>query len=228
MKESKFIELLNLYVDHEINAAEAAELEAEIQQNPQRREVYHQYCRIQKGCTVLADQFRTEAPQPAASPAHARRRSPAWAYAGGLLAAAACAAFVVTTKLHQATAPQALSPARTSGNALASALPAAPAASVAVMQKPAALPTAHMDFQPVLVSHTLHLANLAADTDSTMLTARDQAKLDWLQNIQLSPLRVPAENLRFDTQTSSGADNRVYAGRKPIGTAEMTAFQFQR
>jgi anti-sigma factor RsiW len=50
MKESRYIELLNLYVDHRLTPEEAAELETEVQRNPARRKVYLQYCRIQKAC----------------------------------------------------------------------------------------------------------------------------------------------------------------------------------
>jgi hypothetical protein len=57
MKDSEFIELLNLYLDHEISADNAARLEAEVQGNPERRRVYRQYCRMQKACTLLANDF---------------------------------------------------------------------------------------------------------------------------------------------------------------------------
>lgn len=232
MKESKFIELLNLYVDHEINAEEAAELEAEIQQNPQRRAVYLQYCRIQKSCTVLADQFRTDAPQPVVASARSRRAAPTWAYAGGLVAAAACASLVIATNWPGPGATQVQDLSSPSANSMAAVTRAVPTVAVAAVTPSAPAPasalTTRMDFQPVLVSHTLHFASLAADTDNAMLTARDQARLDWLQSVQLTPLSVPAENLRFDARATTPTDNRVYAGRKPIGTAEMTAFQFQR
>ena len=36
MKDPEFIELLNLYVDHEITSVDAARLEAEVAQNPAR------------------------------------------------------------------------------------------------------------------------------------------------------------------------------------------------
>ena len=60
MKDSEFIELLNLYLDHEITAADAARLEAEVQASPERRRVYQQYCRMQKACTMLAKDFVDE------------------------------------------------------------------------------------------------------------------------------------------------------------------------
>lgn len=221
MKESKFIELLNLYVDHEITPAEAVELESEIQRNPGRREVYLQYCRIQKGCTVLADKFRTEAPEPAVAIEASRRSAPKWAYAGGLLAAAACVAFIVTTRLRTpAVAPE---------TALETAPSQLAAAAVPADTRPVDRPTTHLDFQPVLVSHTLHLNSLSADAEPAAVAANDEPRLDWLQNVRLSPLRsVSAEDLRFNTRATLPVENRVYAGRKPLGTAEMTAFQFQR
>ena len=55
MSEREFIELLNLYVDREIEAADALRLEAEVTANPERRRVfYDQYCRMQKACSMLA------------------------------------------------------------------------------------------------------------------------------------------------------------------------------
>ena len=60
MKDSEFIALLNLYIDHEITVADAARLEAEVQSNPERHQIYRQYCRMQKACTVLAQDFQTE------------------------------------------------------------------------------------------------------------------------------------------------------------------------
>ena len=36
MKDNEFIELLNLYLDHEISQEDAARLEAEVQRNPAR------------------------------------------------------------------------------------------------------------------------------------------------------------------------------------------------
>ena len=109
MKESKFIELLNLYIDREISPEEAAQLEAAIQADPERRRVYQQYCRMHRASTVLFESFRAES-VPAGSklaeaaraaderviafPGAAAPRSTRWLYATGALAAAACAAFV--------------------------------------------------------------------------------------------------------------------------------------
>ena len=58
MKDSKFIELLNLYLDQQIEPAEAALLEEEIARNPARRQTYQQYCRMHRACTLMFEQSR--------------------------------------------------------------------------------------------------------------------------------------------------------------------------
>src|SRR5471032_2854782 len=54
MNDREFIELLNLYLDREISAVDALRLESEVVADPKRREVYDQYCRMQKACTMLS------------------------------------------------------------------------------------------------------------------------------------------------------------------------------
>ncbi len=66
MKESRYIELLNLYVDHQLTPIEAAELEAEVHRNPERRRIYTQYCQMQKACSLIFDAERSFAPKTAA------------------------------------------------------------------------------------------------------------------------------------------------------------------
>ena len=105
MKDQRFIELVNLYIDRQITVSEAAELEDEIQGNPGRRAIYRQYCQMHQATRQVYDSFRapaTAAPelaQTANRNAIARfenqQRQPRfrWAYfAGGL--AAACLALV--------------------------------------------------------------------------------------------------------------------------------------
>src|SRR3954452_15409370 len=104
MKDSEFIELLNLYLDHEISAADAARLEAEVTANAKRRQVYQQYCRMQKACKIVGEKF---VPETAAAPAGnvvafelataPARRTSLYAF-GGLLAAAACVALVFVSR----------------------------------------------------------------------------------------------------------------------------------
>ncbi len=53
MNKSRFIELLNLYLDNELSAEEADELLHETRRDPRRYELYLQYCRIHKACSSL-------------------------------------------------------------------------------------------------------------------------------------------------------------------------------
>ena len=93
MKNAKFIELLNLYVDRQISPADAALLEAEIQQNPERRKVYREYCQMQKACSILTENFRTETPvEKRVTVDTSPRRFTFVTYAMGFAAAAACVA----------------------------------------------------------------------------------------------------------------------------------------
>jgi len=100
MKDNRFIELLNLYIDRQITAEETAELEAEIQSDPRRQAVYRQYCQIHSATKLVYESFRAGAAEPAAKPSsrpatvelfETRRRRTSWVhYVGGFAAAAAC------------------------------------------------------------------------------------------------------------------------------------------
>lgn len=62
MKDRRFKELINLYLDNEISMSEAAELEAELCCNPIRREQYNDYCRLYQGCATLFEKECSRAP----------------------------------------------------------------------------------------------------------------------------------------------------------------------
>jgi anti-sigma factor RsiW len=113
MKDSEFIELLNLYLDHEISASDAARLETEVLNNPARRTVYQDYCRMQKACKLLAQDFveeSTPAPRNVVAFEGGRRSSRVgWIATGTFAAAAACLAVVLTVKREApVTAPNAV------------------------------------------------------------------------------------------------------------------------
>ncbi len=120
MKDSEFIELLNLYLDREISAADAARLEAEVQSSPDRRRLYREYCEMQKACQILAADFRTEPAgdgkvipfeQAAAIRARARRhRAGNWYAAGAAVAAAACVAIVFVGQSRKSVPAETASP----------------------------------------------------------------------------------------------------------------------
>ena len=216
MKDSKFIELLNLYVDHQISPAEAAELEAEVKSNPERRRVYREYCQMQKACAVLAENFRTEAPASIPQLAEFKpRRFPvgAVAYVTSLAAVAACVAVVFTLRSKPTEPVAAMAPATQQLNV-------APAV--------AATPAVRPALQPVFGPKAL---SLRAQTTELAESAADQAAFaEWINNIQLSSMPgAAADDLRFDAHATLQPDSRTYRASRPIqGKVEWTAFTFQK
>ncbi len=207
MKDSEFIELLNLYLDHEIGADQAARLEAEVARHPGRRELYRQYCRMQKACVVLGQQFGS-APVQAVKTAQllslgSARKSHAGLWATGLVAAAACAALALLPRVHPAA------------SAPAAAVAVAPAVAV-----PAASPVRN-DFQPVFV------ARAPAPSAETALvpSANPAGQFAWIQQVQVTPIgSLQVEPLLFTPKPTLEFGNRP-AG---AGPEEQAAFQFQR
>jgi anti-sigma factor RsiW len=219
MKESKFIELLNLYVDHHISPAEAALLEAEVRANPARHRIYREYCQMQRACSELAENFRSEAPAGDAkrvdfSP---RRRAGTIAYATSLLAVAAGIAvvFAVRSRLPEKAA----------------AAPETRIAAMPVKSSPATVTTtiaARPALQPVFGPG---LATMREQTTNLADAALEQAALaEWMNNIQLSSLTsASSDDLRFDTTATVQPEVRTYRTGRPIqGKVEWTAFTFQK
>ena len=62
MKDRRFLELVNLYLDGEISESEMGELEREIRSSAGRMDQYRRYCRMQKACMMLAEQHREMVP----------------------------------------------------------------------------------------------------------------------------------------------------------------------
>jgi len=104
MKDNRFIELLNLYIDRQITEAETAELEVEIQSNPKRQAVYRQYCQIHAATKLVYDSFRVNATEQPVLPTERagvvelfetkRRRNHFAYYTAAGFAAAACLTLV--------------------------------------------------------------------------------------------------------------------------------------
>jgi len=218
MKETEFIELLNLYIDHEISAEDAARLEAEVVGSTEHRRIYRQYCRMHRACTLLAGQMREEAPETvAALTAPRRERSNRWTlpvYATGLMAAA-CFAVLVAVRSHR--------PAE--AGALAVVAPSTPAATVAVAE-PAPV-AARPDLHPVVDLHDFSLAS--DNANNGLLTAEQNALFAWMKQVQVQPIQrpsagqfnVPAVLLEPESRAGRSADS--------LGApVEMAAFRFQR
>lgn len=251
MKDSEFIELLNLYLDHEISAADAARLEAEVQHNPARRRVYQQYCRMQKACTMLAKDFVAD-PSGEAAEGDARKvvafepRRSSWGpglfAVGGLVAAAACVAVVFINR-PAAEAPQASNSASLAVMQTSTAPVVAPVETkvmVAQLENPPAhagivrtvtMPiSGRNDLQPVLVARSLSLGSQFNATEVAVAT--DAPQLDWISSLKIAPLqRAQVEELRFDARPADMTKQPAYGTRvRPAqqGIVEMTAFQFNK
>ncbi|MBS0662814.1 MAG: hypothetical protein JSR48_06085 [Verrucomicrobia bacterium] len=225
MKESKFIELLNLYVDHEITPEEAALLEAEVRRNPERRQVYRQYCQMQKACSQLGHAFKSDAPEPLTAPnvvaLKPRRSFGLAAYAGALGAVAACVAAVLYVR--STSIPAAAPVPAAVAVAPAPAVPPAGTQVASVMaQRPA--------LQPVVGPRVLALREPASDTVELAPAAYQVAFGDWMNDVRLSAVDAALlEDLRFDGRSTSPTGDRTIRTVRPFqGKVEMAAVRFQK
>ncbi len=222
MKDSEFIQLLNLYLDHEITAADAARLEAEVQGHADRQKIYRQYCRMQKACTLLTTEFRPEiAPAPrrdrtlisfgeqlaAGAPRHVRAGS---VYAiGGFAAAAACVAIIFVGRgrhappespmFAQTPAPQVAPAVLVAATPTASPVVSAPSnmnsdASATMVARSVSGPRAlGVANRSTLVGDPLLLTG-SSQADAMLAAAIEQANTQfaWMHNVQLTPIERPA------------------------------------
>lgn len=244
MKDSEFKALLNLYLDHEISAADAARLEAEVQRDPQRRKVYEQYCRMQKACKMLATDFVAE---PAAednkvvrfdmavaeATENRRKRMGNFYTIGSIAAAAACIAIVFVGRSRQAEAQQEQFAATHSA-------PAPQVAGIALQpaQDKPVLVTAQTSPAPVVAKlnmvDPLFLSG-STQADALMAAAKEQAdtQLAWIGKLQLAPVQQPTQlaELRFEaTPASFRPEGRMLGNAAKVPAtnpdAEMAALRF--
>lgn len=244
MKDSEFVSLLNLYLDHEITPADAARLEAEVQASPERRKVYLQYCRMQKACTVLAKDF---AEKSAAAEAEGRKivafepHRSAWGtglWVAGGLAAVACVALVLVNRPagNESAAPTIASvqPAPASAEAKVvvaqGGLTLAPMPATAIARTVTIPVTHRVELQPVLTTRGLTLANQTS-SDEQVAVSDATAKFDWIAGLQIAPVqRVQVEDLRFESRSIAPAKGPTFGSpRRPEqGVVELTAFQISK
>ncbi|MBI2510528.1 MAG: hypothetical protein HYV96_00995 [Opitutae bacterium] len=232
MKDARFIELVNLYIDRQISPAEAAELELEIQSNPRRRQVYLQYCRMHRATKLVYDSFRAHSEQtgqPVRQPAsiahiqgRIRQRRLRWVYAASGLAAAACIAFVAVIRSDATDADSSLPTL-----AAAKTTPAAPV--VAVAAQPAPAPAPAIQETP---RHAETVNQTLAQRDYASILASLRQEEDRLLSLQ-NGTAAPRLNSLFDDgvfDDRNGLQNRtnVQNRKNPRLQTEFTAFQFQR
>lgn len=216
MKDSKFIELLNLYIDHQISPADAALLESEIQQKPERRRIYREYCQMQKACMTLAENFRPEvsADDKLIEMVPAPRRIAMITYAMGIAAAAACVALVVVNRPIGKKGDQ----SRLTGVA---GLATPSAESIANVDNATAEPT-----RTVLHRAFPGIARGNADPSPAIATA-DHVPLDWMNHVRLE--RASADTFRFDVSPAiQPQDLALRNARTYEAQVETTAFIFAK
>ena len=241
MKDSEFIALLNLYLDREISAADAARLEAEVQSNPDRRRLYREYCEMQKACQLLAADFRNEPAesadgkvvafeQTAAIRARARSaRTGNWYAAGAAVAAAACVAIVFvgqSRKLVPAEAPVAVfASAEVKPAAAAVAAPAA----ASLRSGPTVLGGANKRNATFMADPLLLAVQRLPDAAGVAVSETGNAQFAWMNQIQLAPVQrpIPVADLRFEARPASlRPEGRPLGPRPAQADVESTAFQF--
>jgi hypothetical protein len=223
MTNTKFTELLNLYLDHEIGMEDAAALEAEIQQNPERREIYRQYCRMHKGCTELAANFAgagsSVQPRELVSRLDNRTRSRFAAWTVGLGAAAA-ACFAVVLLTHESNSGNTPTLAQVTNTA-----PTLVAAAPVVYSLPP-LKARGTEMHSVFTPNVLNAKSNTSAPRSLYANAEGD-RFEWRDRVETTA--GPDEEYGFQVRPTVPTGQRTYRSQRPIeGRVEMTAFQFQR
>jgi len=250
MNESRFIELINLYVDQQLTAVEATELEAEIQHNPARRRTYNQYCRMQKACAQLFEQQCQDAPsstQLSRAMAEADRKIVAFpehrtpwrqraVFGLGLATMAACVALVLVRQSPVQTAmPVAVTtPVVTTPTpiAVAAVEPVVPAEQTVSVPLPA--PQARADARSLYatllpVRQFVPVKVVAASGEA--VASEEKPDFAWMKNVELAPMRpVSDEDLMAESRNTPTQTSPVFINsRTPVQEMyEKAAFQFQK
>lgn len=249
MRDSRFIELLNLYIDHQLSPAEAAELESEITQHPARRQTYDQYCRMQKACTVLFEQERTMAPssrvlssalvaaeRKVVTSSRPRRSFAFPSFAGIGLAAAACFAFVVVVNRSGNVSPSSSSP-----QVAGAVAPAPESASVAAAaetksdfrlassQVPAAT-TVRAPRESLFASNPVRPFGTDDSPSELMLDGGMQSPVSysWMRDVELAPVASLSDRITLQATPASFETRTLVLRHNRQSAEERSAFQFQR
>ncbi len=218
MNDREFIELLNLYVDHEIGPADALRLEAEVLRDTERREIYDQYCRMQKACSMLSEEVVEPAPSVIAFPSPPRLGF--GSVLGGLAAAAVVALVVADFRGTVAPGPSRAASASTGSPA------ARPLAAAAPLESDSMKPVFFVRMPSDQMSPRGRQAIFSSiDTSSQM------AQLNWIGAVHMTPVFTSPSpgfllNPKTDLKAAALADPQGV--RDDQDQVEMTAFRFQR
>ena len=227
MNDERFIELVNLYIDRQITAAETAELEAEIQATPRRRAIYRQYCQMHRATTLVHESFRAQAAAQPVSKSltpgtvtafeggRANRRF-RWTYYAGGMAAAACLGLIFG-RLNTKPSAEINLLAQTESRSLpVVVVPVVSPRTTAGVEPPAGL----VSLRHSAADYTAVIA--AQQMDETRTFSPGRGRTDNLPSL--------FEDGVFDSQQVMPVRNqRVFRGKQARAQqAEFTAFQFQR
>lgn len=223
MNDREFIELLNLYVDKEINPEDALRLEVEVGADPERRKVYDQYCRIQRACGMLSEQLADSAAERTVVFDADFRASRAFPLAPVMAGLAAAACITVLFGLRERGT---VSPSGTPTVAVESAGPRP--APEAVERSRSAEP-----MTPVFITRpvTGQADRSAARPIFAMDAPSQMPQLNWIEEIQMEPVRAAADSdflLNRKPELKAPISSGVQGSRDSQQPAEMTAFRFQR
>lgn len=212
MNDREFIELLNLYIDSEISSEDALRLEAEVMARPDRREIYQQYCRMQKACSMLSEQFAASAPEAAPAPARS-----AWGF-GPVLAGLAAACLIAVVGLRYRGALSA------DGAAGATHGPAVAVSGVAA-------PSRIDSMEPVFLTRAPAARGSSGAAFASTDPLQQGAPLVWIGDLHFSPV-VPASNPELLLAPRTDLKGAMMGDLQPAPNiqqaGEMTAFRFQR
>lgn len=236
MKDDRFIELLNLYIDRQITAAETDELEAELQAHPARRIVYRQYCQIHRATTLVGESFRLDAPKlPMTERGNyvrfqSQKSQPRakWAYYAGGLAAACLAVFFIQYNTAQ---PFAQPPVTELAAQPHVAQPVAATASLQVEARPV---TRTVDAPPSFASLRDLQATAPQDYAALLLALRKEEEAAFANGqIQIEKRASLFDDGVFESQRfwpENKSQSREFRSRNSSSgiQAEFTGFQFQR
>lgn len=241
MKDARFTELLNLYLDHRLSADDAAELEAEVMRNPARRRAYDNYCRMQRACNLL---FESECENAPRSLALARslneverklagpvdtgvRRPVVWLGWGG--AAAAACVVVVSVAVTLRSRP----PGLTAAPAVAAV--ANPAMGVTALEATPMVTVVSPDGIPsdIVIAAPAVRQPAASAPDALVQQWSRQAAQRWIDTEAEALVNSRlVDDGRFEMRRTGTADElpSFQTTRTETGSwrGELTAYQFQR
>jgi anti-sigma factor RsiW len=219
MTDQEFIELLNLYVDREISVQDAARLESAVTASPRRRSVYNQYCKMQKACSMLSDQY-TEAGAESETDTVVFPQATGWRMGPLVMGlVAACLLAVVGLRFRGALA-----------RVDAPRVSAEPTQTLAVSSSPDASHDAD-GMQPVFFARGPRAATGISSVFANSDLAPQSEQLNWIGDIHLAPVVFSSSpdfllTAKPDLKAAGLSDSQD--GRDAVQPVEMTAFRFQR